>query len=712
MAKTRRGGNIRTWMLPDYSPEEHYLENFYRCHKAKVYSYRCKFTKNYGNKGYLIQDEANKASLKTLMLQTIKLYLKDPSVKNKLCPNHAGRICDLSSKDGLDFLKIIANQIYVITFKKDNKYGQQILLKSDYDKNKVWYKRYWNKVVKTAYPYLTDENKEDYLKFITTFITRVYPNNQGLLTRMSKTLIGDSQKTSEPSQHGRNDKDTVSPLHQNFPTSSNGVPAAPPPPPPRQSHPPKESVPSPRTKTPLPSKLPKESVPSPATKTPRPSTPPKESVPSPRTKTHAPVEESPSKETTESLASLIEKNIDTIVSHTPVIVGELTIQIDNIQFTLICKLFGERYTQVGILGHDGTTYSFFWVYPSKSELGLWRLAGRYQGAWDKLTDERGKYKNYHLGDYVQTTLVHLDLQKFINEHIENIEIVTSDVSPEITDKLNRTMIQRDDYKLITPYPLNRLQLHMFDTFSEGNNKSVFDPLERAIHDPNNLRYPFPFVFMSLVKPEIWSRRYDFQCGHPVDLDRLNRFSEILSEIYDVSFVDDGVDYTNSFENIINVTGKIYKVVLTQKSEINPAYLTFDINDYEMDESKPEKILKVNPQTDILPSVILYFMKVSMVCSNIESVKYRPFTIKRICKKEKHFMPIFLTIPEAKVNLFGIYDKYINAGNYICKLFDYKKQCQSSEHKYQCTPGSDDSVGYVYVGTRYDNLFPYNILNLG
>ena len=675
MAKTRRGGNIRTWMLPDYSPEEHYLENFYRCHKAKVYSYRCKFTKNYGNKGYLIQDEANKASLKTLMHQTIKLYLKDPSVKNKLCPNHAGRICDLSSKDGLDFLKIIANQIYVITFKKDNKYGQQILLKSDYDKNKVWYKRYWNKVVKTAYPYLTDENKEDYLKFITTFITRVYPNNQGLLTRMSKTLIGDSQKTSEPSQHGRNDKDTVSPLHQNFPTSSNGVPAG----------------------------------------TPTPTTPhpPKESVPSPRTKTHAPVEESPSKETTESLASLIEKNIDTIVSHTPVIVGELTIQIDNIQFTLICKLlFGERYTQVGILGHDGTTYSFFWVYPSKSELGLWRLAGRYQEAWDKLTDERGKYKNYHLGDYVQTTLVHLDLQKFINEHIENIEIVTSDVSPEINEKVNRFIPQRDKSKLITPYYDNMLFLGAFDQRTRNTNSHLFDPLYRAIHDPNNLRYPFPFVFMSLVKPEIWSRRYDFQCGHPVDLDRLNRFSEILSEIYDVSFVDDGVDYTNSFENIINVTGKIYKVVLTQKSEINPAYLTFDINDYEMDESKPEKILKVNPQTDILPSVILYFMKVSMVCSNIESVKYSPFTIKRICKKEKHFMPIFLTIPEAKVNLFGIYDKYINAGNYICKLFDYKKQCQSSEHKYQCTPGSDDSVGYVYVGTRYDNLFPYNILNLG
>ena len=72
------------------------------------------------------------------------------------------------------------------------------------------------------------------------------------------------------------------------------------------------------------------------------------------------------------------------------------------------------------------------------------------------------------------------------------------------------------------------------------------------------------------------------------------------------------------------------------------------------------------------------------------------------------MPILLT-NNFSINELGLYTKYILAGAYICKLFDYWGNYN------QCTPdeiqNGNVNSEYAYIGNRYDNLFPYNKLKL-
>ena len=97
----------------------------------------------------------------------------------------------------------------------------------------------------------------------------------------------------------------------------------------------------------------------------------------------------------------------------------LTISIDGVEFTLIRKtIYDDRYRDVVnveslVIDDDEEKKYNFWVYRSNSELGLWRLC----------IDLRGKF---HKGpDYIQSTLIHVELQKFINDNIDVIPFVSN-----------------------------------------------------------------------------------------------------------------------------------------------------------------------------------------------------------------------------------------------------------------------------------------------
>jgi hypothetical protein len=64
-------------------------------------------------------------------------------------------------------------------------------------------------------------------------------------------------------------------------------------------------------------------------------------------------------------------------------------------------------------------YQDFWVYQSNSELGLWRLCIFSDPINTEISE--GKFTPFAKGvDYVQSTLIHLELQKFINTNIDKI----------------------------------------------------------------------------------------------------------------------------------------------------------------------------------------------------------------------------------------------------------------------------------------------------
>jgi hypothetical protein len=397
-------------------------------------------------------------------------------------------------------------------------------------------------------------------------------------------------------------------------------------------------------------------------------------------------------------------------------------------------------------------YSIFWVYPSTSELGIWRLAGTFQTdneVMNKLADTKiittfetdyGTH-SFYVGDYVQSTLIHLELQNYLNINIENsaLGIITiNDLLDErnkiknIIDYINinkrrdlpPVTEETEDTKknYVTPYndsdpnlvsipnrtnpAIKKYGINGFD-----DTLTLLSPFNRTIYRDNSVNFPYPFIYISIDhikteedKPPILQ---SFQCGELGDMKVLHTFSEMFENTYDTSEPEKLYDHTNFFLKLINVTGEIFKMTLTRKSDIDSKYLTYDL-----DPIPGSSNITINPETDILPVVELYYLKAVMNCvdpnpRDLFKIGSNDFVrnAKRICNTGQavtHFMPILLTVPEAKINKFGIYNKYINAGSYICKMFDYHYQCFSTENlTNRC------SRSYTYIGQRYKNLFPFN-----
>ena len=100
----------------------------------------------------------------------------------------------------------------------------------------------------------------------------------------------------------------------------------------------------------------------------------------------------------------------------------LSITIDGIQFILLnkCNDVSTGDTIVRIKSIDITDEEYiFSCYQSNSGVGLWRFCSEYnnEGSIQKYKGNGTTY-NY---DYVQTTMIHLKLQIFINENINKIK---------------------------------------------------------------------------------------------------------------------------------------------------------------------------------------------------------------------------------------------------------------------------------------------------
>ena len=187
--------------------------------------------------------------------------------------------------------------------------------------------------------------------------------------------------------------------------------------------------------------------------------------------------------------------------------------INGIKFTLLEKISIDNIVVISseINGH----IIQFKVYPSTSELGLWRLC------LNTKDNNRYKYKgNYELKfDYIQTTLIHLDLQRFINDNLHKLSL----------------------RKIYVMAPCNE---------KNGIIKEIIDDQTRIIW--NNP----PF-----------NKYYDKQCGLITDPAIVKDFSEELKEEYNIDLNSITIiipNYSNIFEEIFNITGDIFSIQLNRK----------------------------------------------------------------------------------------------------------------------------------------------------
>ena len=383
---------------------------------------------------------------------------------------------------------------------------------------------------------------------------------------------------------------------------------------------------------------------------------------------------------------------------TPVSYPEIV--IDGITFILKGQWETESYTQVNIDSiretEHGPELLNFWVYPSNSELGLWRL---------DVIENGYKYKGYSKGpkkipslresmskksipptgityyDYVQQTFIHLRLQVFINEMLHRIP--TFDFNGRVRP------VQKAAYKNSIAFA------EKFLYHTERNPESFTDPemeqkIVACVDDKDRQVNDTPFVTLQQT----------MECGEfasrtPRRRDPTRIIKEFSNDLQRTFRISSGVhfisDYTKKFSNIIDIQGGIYMVELERIPD--PEYTTY--------------VYPVN-------AVQLYFLKVRLSpISGVEFSTKIKNNVERFCSKDFHIIPFLLTTNTSTINEFGVYTQYIPCGAYVCKMFDYSSGYINPAGYTQCTREEFDNGQcndtYSYVGDRYNDIYPFNEL---
>jgi hypothetical protein len=320
--------------------------------------------------------------------------------------------------------------------------------------------------------------------------------------------------------------------------------------------------------------------------------------------------------------------------------NKTTYQVDRI----IVNIHSSESTNKNLLYDDNTIdekVNKFSVYLSRSNLGCFRL----------LYITYGHFAKGH-EDYIQQTFIHLKLNDYINKCVP----ILSDVDYDYTDR------SLNVYKY----------LQQNDTNFNMSKNNIFNMLNNSIFIQNlkNIKNHIDDNSRMIKKNPFIEYNQQIRCGHEKKEDK-NTIIKILR------------DFSNKLTDLYNYSENNFVCEHTVNNELD---------NYKIQFYKLNLNLKQKDYSNI-DNIILYYC-------NVEIEKFNGLITNSYIKTDrKNFkLPVFLT-SDNKITKFGTFTNYILAGNYICKLFEYREQCKDQ----LCT------FKYQLIGDRYDNIFPFNII---
>ena len=333
----------------------------------------------------------------------------------------------------------------------------------------------------------------------------------------------------------------------------------------------------------------------------------------------------------------------------------LKITIDDFEFELLFKGYLRGRQIVFFKSSDSNNTIYSYAYRSKSELNIFRLGCVILGSF---------YKGDI--DYVQQTFIHILLQKFINLKIDKIPKFKTDNDEIIKDELfhyitNNNPTQKNEENFVIKTSLhinNKSRIEQYSPFYVYSTKHKCGRAENTYNT---------------VKEEL-----------KILSDNIENEWEINEEpefIY--NYKNEEKNENGELKNYYNIF--IYRIKLKEKTNNNIIilyYMFVDLCAFK------NNIFYENEEKDIEQTDCNKYPDLS--CIPNKKCVYRNFHI-----------PLFLTILDAKITKYGTYDKYIPAGNYICKFLEYDTQCTIYEQKYTC------HGLYKFIARRYNSLFPFN-----
>jgi len=384
---------------------------------------------------------------------------------------------------------------------------------------------------------------------------------------------------------------------------------------------------------------------------------------------------------------------------------DLSKKIDTFTFRLKSKFTTDNYDLVCIQStHESGDPNFeFYVYRSNSEGGIFRLCSRRED------DGFEKGQNY-----VTTTFVHHDLQKFIIDNYRRINIVriTPDNCPRSFEK-KRHLNNKTTLQYINKRYHEDKQFELFKEIGDCGNifehtlpilKNIFNIRERCDNDIA-IRHINNFI-RKINKMFDENRTFKYAPGKGSDFEQIKR-NEDLNEKFQ--------KYLEFWEKEIirtpfNVDNKIviFKMVINMMSNyfqnifeiISDNKFLFNYN-YTLPKARGISI-----------NCNIYSIKIRNKTTRSEfNVINMMYQINGVRKYDGHYGIILNIIPDpAIINRLGLYNKFLDIGGYICKIFDYNVQVPT------VVVGTDVSrkVGdhYTFIGDIYKGQYPLNFYLFG
>jgi len=263
------------------------------------------------------------------------------------------------------------------------------------------------------------------------------------------------------------------------------------------------------------------------------------------------------------------------------------------------------------------------------------------------------YSKHH--DYAQQSLIHLDLQAFINARFDAIPYDDS-VKCKLADSALARVID-NNYRPTYIEPFASFLKKQADKVTKFKNDTTTEWYYRQQPKVNlcgELWYNSHSAELTLLSAKL-------KLKYAVDS---VEFKYNLQRTYNAS--DDGAD-----DAVIFVDYDVYvaKLVVKRSPRARPLYFSY--------------------------------AKVKTFRSNYKSGGFlgRPLVENTFEVHDKYF-PVGLNMSQT-INESGIYNDFVKAGRYMCKFLEYQQQIGDHDEKFPKV-----SHHYVYIADIYQKLFPY------
>ena len=374
-----------------------------------------------------------------------------------------------------------------------------------------------------------------------------------------------------------------------------------------------------------------------------------------------------------------------------------TIQIDEYTFTLQYGFIrGDRPTVFFISSRPGEEAQQFLTYKSNSE-GCWRLG---------IISADGYYKGQI--DYVTQSFLHLDLQNLLNttfatlppppeDHFKTYEASRNPAIKTAFNNANYTNSIHTDRQVVDPVfrVLKNATEDKFQPF--GRSRPEFFARPDPLYDFFMKRQPLPPLPGLANSPPSspFSRRLPEKLKKRInELNAEPHIDEVNDELFQMVRAAKGANGKRPIDTAetMRIFGRLVQEHFTIIGPQTPLFNT-------------ELSFFTDSAKTVRSTTVLHLFSVP-VRNNMTDVVYN-FIIAYYTYEGRPYKHLMNIIPStATVLANGLYSKYVSAGGYIYKPFDYYMQCHTVSGVRSCNESD-----YAFIGEIFQDMWPLTELEM-